>query len=61
MFDRAPDGDHVIYRLVESGREQLLKFDDRPCENVDFIAPNEYQAKNRNSGFKRVRDGQHPA
>jgi N-hydroxyarylamine O-acetyltransferase len=30
----------VIYRVTESGRDRLLKFDDRPCENVDFLSPN---------------------
>lgn len=55
VFDKADDGDFVIYRLTPDGREQLLKFSDRPCENVDFLGPNEYQSKNKNSGFKRVR------
>lgn len=55
VFDKAPDSDFVIYRLTEDGREQLLKFSDRPCENVDFLAPNEYQSKSKNSGFKRMR------
>jgi N-hydroxyarylamine O-acetyltransferase len=52
VFDNAPDGDFVIYRLTEAGREQLLKFDDRRCENVDFLGPNEYLSRNRKSGFK---------
>jgi N-hydroxyarylamine O-acetyltransferase len=55
VFDKAPDGDFIIYRLTGEGREQLLKFSDRRCENVDFLGPNEYQSKNKNSGFKRVR------
>ncbi|NLA87518.1 MAG: arylamine N-acetyltransferase [Clostridiales bacterium] len=55
VFDKAPDGDFIIYRLTEKGREQLLKFSDRRCENVDFLAPNEYQSKNKNAGFKKVR------
>jgi N-hydroxyarylamine O-acetyltransferase len=54
-FDKAPDGDFIIYRVTESGREQLLKFSDRRCENVDFLAPNEYLSKNKNSGFKAMR------
>jgi N-hydroxyarylamine O-acetyltransferase len=55
IFEKAPDGDFVIYRLTEAGREQLLKFDDRPCENIDFLGPNEYQSKNKRSGFKMTR------
>lgn len=55
VFDKAPDGDFVIYRLTVEGREQLLKFSDRRCEDVDFLGPNEYQSKNKNSGFKRTR------
>ncbi|SHH92436.1 N-hydroxyarylamine O-acetyltransferase [Sporobacter termitidis DSM 10068] len=55
IFEKAADGDFVIYRLTETGREQLLKFDDRPCENVDFLGPNEYLSKNNNSGFKKTR------
>jgi N-hydroxyarylamine O-acetyltransferase len=55
VFDKAPDGDFIIYRLTGEGRERLLKFSDRPCENVDFLGPNEYQSKNKNSGFKRMR------
>lgn len=55
VFDRAPDGDYVIYRVTENEREQLLKFDDRPCENVDFLGPNEYLSHNRDSGFKKTR------
>ena len=55
VFDKAPDGDFIIYRLTGGGREQLLKFSDRCCENVDFLGPNEYQSKNKNSGFKKVR------
>jgi N-hydroxyarylamine O-acetyltransferase len=55
VFDKAPDSDFIIYRLTDGGREQLLKFSDRPCENVDFLAPNEYQSKSRNSGFKMMR------
>jgi N-hydroxyarylamine O-acetyltransferase len=54
VFDNAPDGDFIIYRLA-GGREQLLKFDDRPCENVDFLGPNEYLSRNRKSGFKLSR------
>jgi N-hydroxyarylamine O-acetyltransferase len=54
-FDNAPDGDFVIYRLTDGGREQLLKFDDRRCENVDFLGPNEYLSRNKNSGFKLMR------
>lgn len=55
VFDKAPDGDFIIYRLTGEGREQLLKFSDRYCENVDFLAPNEYQSRNENSGFKKMR------
>jgi N-hydroxyarylamine O-acetyltransferase len=55
VFDNAPDGDFVIYRLADSGREQLLKFDDRRCENVDFLAPNEYLSHHKKSGFKMMR------
>ena len=55
IFDRAQDGDFVIYRITETGREQLLKFQDRPCENVDFLGPNEYQSHNSRSGFKMAR------
>ncbi len=55
VFDKATDGDFIIYRLTGGGREQLLKFSDRRCENVDFLAPNEYQSRNKNSGFKKVR------
>ena len=55
IFDKAADGDTVIWRLTPEGREKLLKFSERPCENVDFLAPNEYQSRNANSGFKRTR------
>ena len=55
VFEKAADGDFVIYRLSRVGREQLLKFTDRRCENVDFLAPNEYQSKNKNSRFKNMR------
>lgn len=55
VFDNAPDGDFIIYRLIDGGREQLLKFDDRPCENVDFLGPNEYLSRNKKSGFKMAR------
>ncbi len=55
VFDKAPDGDFIIYKLTGEGREQLLKFSDRRCENVDFLGPNEYLSKNNNSGFKRAR------
>lgn len=55
VFEKAADGDFIIYRLTGEGREQLLKFSDRPCENVDFLGPNEYQSKNKNSGFKNMR------
>jgi N-hydroxyarylamine O-acetyltransferase len=54
-FHRAPDGDFVLYRITESGGEQLLKFDDRPCENVDFVSPNFYLSQSRQSGFKKMR------
>lgn len=55
VFDKAPDGDFIINRIVDDGKEQLLKFDDRPCENVDFLAPNEYLSQNKQSGFKLMR------
>jgi N-hydroxyarylamine O-acetyltransferase len=55
VFDKAPDGDFIIYRVTDTGREQLLKFSDRRCENVDFLAPNEYLSKNKASGFKMMR------
>jgi N-hydroxyarylamine O-acetyltransferase len=55
IFSKAADGDTVISRLTTAGEERLLKFSERPCENVDFLAPNEYQSKNPNSGFKRAR------
>ncbi len=55
VFDKAPDGDFIIYKLTTDGREQLLKFSDRPCDNIDFLAPNEYQSKSKNSHFKRMR------
>lgn len=55
VFDKAPDGDYVIYKLSDDGREPLLKFDDRPLENVDFISPNEYLSRNKKSHFKMMR------
>ena len=55
VFAQAPDGDFIIYRTVDGGREQLLKFNDRPCQNVDFLAPNEYLSQNKQSGFKQMR------
>ncbi len=55
IFTRDADGDTVISRITESGRERLLKFSERRCENVDFLAPNEYQSKNADSGFKKTR------
>jgi len=55
VFDKAPDGDFIIYRMSDDGREQLLKFDDRPCETADFLAPNEYLSQNKRSGFKLKR------
>jgi N-hydroxyarylamine O-acetyltransferase len=55
VFAKAPDGDFIMYRIVNDAREQLLKFDDRPCENVDFLAPNEYISQNKQSGFKQMR------
>jgi N-hydroxyarylamine O-acetyltransferase len=55
VFDKAPDGDFILCRLTEEGREQLLKFSDRYCENVDFLGPNEYHSRNENSGFKKTR------
>jgi N-hydroxyarylamine O-acetyltransferase len=55
VFDKAPDGDFIIYRVTDTGREQLLKFSDRRCENVDFLGPNEYLSKNKASGFKMMR------
>ncbi len=45
----------MLTRLTADGREWLLKFSERSCRNVDFLAPNEYQSKNPNSGFKRAR------
>jgi N-hydroxyarylamine O-acetyltransferase len=55
VFEKAPDGDFIICRVTGKGREQLLKFSDRRCENVDFLGPNEYQSKNKNSGFRNTR------
>ena len=55
VFEKVIDGDTVLSRLTATGGERLLKFDERPCENVDFLAPNEYQSKNKNSGFKAMR------
>ena len=55
IFDKAQDGDFVIYRLLDGGREQLLKFADRPCENVDFIAPNHYLSQSKQSYFRMMR------
>ncbi len=55
VFEKDDDGDTVLARLTADGRERLLKFSERPCRNVDFLAPNEYQSKNPNSGFKRAR------
>jgi N-hydroxyarylamine O-acetyltransferase len=55
VFDKDDDGDFVICRLAEHGKERLLKFADRRCENVDFLAPNEYLSKNKASGFKLMR------
>lgn len=55
VFTKAPDGDFIISRITEGGREQLLKFADRPCENVDFLAPNEYISQNKHSHFKHMR------
>jgi N-hydroxyarylamine O-acetyltransferase len=54
VFVREPDGDFVICRVTDSGRERLLKFSDRRCENVDFLAPNEYLSKNKSSGFRMM-------
>jgi N-hydroxyarylamine O-acetyltransferase len=55
VFDKAPDGDFVICRLVDGNRDPLLKFSDRRCENVDFLGPNEYLSQNKKSGFKMMR------
>ena len=54
-FAQAPDGDVILYRTVASGREELLKFDERPCQKVDFLAPNEYLSQNKHSVFKQMR------
>ena len=55
IFTKDDDGDTVIFRITEAGRERLLKFSERRCENVDFLAPSEYQSKNADSGFKKSR------
>ena len=55
IFTEDPDGDTVISRITQQGRERLLKFSERRCEDVDFLAPSEYQSKNKDSGFKKSR------
>ncbi len=50
-----PDGDFVICRVKDGENERLLKFSDRRCDNVDFLAPNEFQSRNPASGFRKVR------
>jgi N-hydroxyarylamine O-acetyltransferase len=54
-FEKKDGKNFIIYRLTDTGKEQLLMFSDEPYEPVDFLAFNEYQSKNKNSGFKRMR------
>jgi N-hydroxyarylamine O-acetyltransferase len=55
IFEKKDGKNFIIYRLTDEGREQLLMFSDEPVDPVDFLALNEYQSKNKNSGFKRMR------
>ena len=45
----------VIYRMVNGEKERLLLFSETPCEPVDFLALNEYQAKSKDSMFRKGR------
>lgn len=55
VFAQDDEGDTVLYRQTDDGKEQLLKFSERTCIDAEFLAPNEYQSKNKNSGFKQMR------
>jgi len=54
VIDRGEDGT-TVSRLVDGGKEKLLNFLETRFDPVDFLALNEYQAKNKNSLFNRER------
>jgi len=54
IFDKS-GGDTVLCRVTGQGTERLLQFSEAPCDPVDFLALNEYQAKSKNSGFRQTR------
>ena len=45
----------VIYRVVGDDRETVISFSEAVCDPIDFLALNEYQSRNKNSGFKASR------
>ena len=54
IFDKST-GVTVISRMVDGEPEPLLTFSESPCDQVDFLALNEYQSRNKNSKFKQAR------
>ena len=45
----------TISRIVDGKIEPILMFSEHPTDPVDFLAPNEYQSKNKNSMFRKDR------
>ena len=45
----------MISTVTDSGREPILMFHEDPVDPVDFLAPNEYQSKNKHSIFIKDR------
>jgi N-hydroxyarylamine O-acetyltransferase len=54
IVEKAGNG-YEIYRIVDGVKEREMIFDDIPVDPVDFLAPNEYQSRSKNSFFKFAR------